>query len=123
VVRLAVVATTFSVGLAASASDPTSLVVRNVGAPATRVQIALGDTLPCDSPDNRLVFDGALGGGEARVLSVPEPCVCARNTTGGSPIDFGPSRRFCGGARCTPRGRSRACLPDASVPIRVDVSG
>lgn len=105
------------------ADGPTTLVVRNVGARASRVQVAVGNTLPCDAADNRVVLDTVLEAGQTVTMSVPSACVCARSTTGGSRIDFGPSARACGGARCVPAGRGRACAPDPNEPIRVDVAG
>ncbi len=124
--RLAVV---LGVALACAAAPapawgdtPVPVFVRNLGAGGTRVQLSIGNTLPCDSRDNVLVFDARLRPGEVRALAVPLGTValCARNTSAGSSIDWGPSVWRKGGVRCTgPRGRW--CVADASVPFYVDV--
>jgi hypothetical protein len=109
-------------GALARGDEPTGVVVRHLGGRPARVQIALGNALPCDSSENRIVFDQVVGPGGSRSFTVPDTCVCARHTLGDWATEFGTSSRVCGGARCTGAGRGRVCVPDPSQPIRVDVS-
>lgn len=100
------------------AGAPTTMFVHNLGAGTTRVQVALGSVAPCDSPDNRLMFDGVVLAGEWRALSLAEAVVaCVRNTSAGSRLDWGPSRWITGGFRCRGLGRGRQCWPDPTVPM------
>ncbi len=105
----------------ARADAPTTMIIRNLGGRATRVQVALGPALPCDSSDNRMRFDGVIPAGVTRVLSLDVAVIaCARNTSGGSTVDWGPSNWLRGGYRCG-RGRGAPCWPDSTVPMRFDV--
>lgn len=105
----------------ALADSPSMALMVNHTDHEVRVQLALGNTSPCDSSDNRIVFDGTVGAGEARSLPVGEDCVCARHTIGEWTTEFAPSLRVCGAVRCTGSGRGRSCVRDPSQPIRVDV--
>src|SRR5947209_6384429 len=104
-----------SVAPPAHGDPPTTLVVRNVGRQPTRVQIAIGDTLPCDSSDDHLVLDVTLEPGESRVLGVDAVKACARSTAPGSSIDWRPPAWIYGGFKCR---RHVACWPDPSVVMR-----
>jgi hypothetical protein len=98
----------------ARASVPTTVVIRNPGPKSSRVQLALGATMPCDSAYNRLVFDEVLEPGAVRVFYVDAVQGCARNTSGGSTLDWVTSQFVYGGFRCR---RKFACWPDPSVPM------
>jgi len=106
----------------ARAETPVPVFVRNLGRGVSRVQLAIGSTLPCDARDNALVFDERLRPGEVRALVVPLGTVvlCARNTSAGSTIDWGPSEWRRGGVRCS-GARGRWCVADPTVPFQVDV--
>jgi hypothetical protein len=101
----------------ARAEVPTTMYITNLGTRSTRVQVALGSTAPCDSRENQLIADGVLQPGERRTLLVNAIIVCARNTSGGSTIDWTESQWLWGGRRC----RNRRCWADPSVPIVFDV--
>jgi hypothetical protein len=103
----------------ARADAPTTMYVTNYGAQPSRVQVAVGSTFPCDSSDNHLLLDAVLAPGERRTLFVNGIIVCARNTSGGSVLDWGPSQWLLGGYRC--RTRKGPCWVDPSVPIVFDV--
>ncbi len=111
-------------GSGALGDAPTPVIVHNYGLGTTRVQIAVGDTLPCDSSDNKLVFDGVLRPGDTRALAVALGTVkvCARSTAPGTRLDWMPSQWRYGGVRCM-GPRRRRCQADATVPIRVDLGG
>jgi hypothetical protein len=105
----------------ARAEQPTVMVIRNVGVRSVRVQVALGPAFPCDSSENRVVFDGSVAPGTARVLELGDAVVaCARKTSAGTILDWGPSLWLRGGYRCG-RGRGAPCWRDPSVPMRFDV--
>ncbi len=74
--------------------------------------------MPCDSHDNQLVLDAQVGPHETRTLGLGNAAVaCARSTSPGSEIDWGPSRTLSGGYRCRTR---RICVRDTSVLMRFD---
>jgi hypothetical protein len=119
-----------AIALACSAApargvEPVPVVVRNVGRGTTRVQVATwSGVLPCDSRENTLLFDGLVRQGETHVFAVPLGTiqVCARSTTAGSTLDWGPSEWRGGGVRCS-GPRRRWCVADPTLPIHVDVGG
>jgi hypothetical protein len=96
------------------AAMPTTVVVRNPGPKSSRVQVALGATMPCDSAYNRLVFDEVLEPGATRAFVVDGAQGCARNTAGGTTDDWLTSQYVYGGVRCHRKG---ACFPDPNVPM------
>ena len=110
-----------AIGSPAVADPPALVLIRNHADHAVRVQIALGNTMPCDSSDNVMVLDEPVPGGGGRSQQVPADCVCARHTVGEWTTEFGPSLRYCGALRCTGSGRRRSCVRDPGQPILVDV--
>ena len=92
-------------GLRANESAP--VVVTMGGTTELRVQISEGITRPCDSANNRPLFDGRLKPGEAFRTSVAGDCICIRHTTSSFPeSDWTQSglacrRRTCRGKFCT----------------------
>ena len=96
------------------AAIPTTVVVRNPGPKSSRIQVALGATMPCDSSYNRVVFDEVLEPGAERAFVVDGVQGCARNTAGGPTEDWLTSQFVYGGVRCR---RNHPCLPDPSVPM------
>jgi len=98
----------------ARAAALTTVVIRNPGPKSSRVQLALGVTMPCDSRENRLVFDEVLAPGAVRTFAVDGVQACARNTAGGTTLDWLTSQFVYGGFRCR---RRYACWPDPSVPM------
>jgi hypothetical protein len=120
----AVVALSFASPVSdARAGAPTTMFIHNLGPGTTRVQVALGSVVPCDSTDNRLMFDGVVLAGEWRALSLAEAAVvaCVRNTSAGTHLDWGLSRWISGGFRCRGLGRGRQCWPDPTVPMIYEV--
>jgi hypothetical protein len=107
-------ATALVVASDASAAIPTTVIVRNPGPKASRIQVALGATMPCDSTYNRLVFDEVLEPGGVRAFVVDGAQGCARNTAGGTTEDWLTSQFVYGGVRCHKKG---ACFPDPSIPM------
>ena len=105
----------------ARADGETTMVIRNHGSRPVRVQVSLGPVLPCDSHDDTMVLDTYVGAGEERVLGLGIAAVaCARSTSPGSALDWGPSLWLTGGYRCRSR---RPCVRDPSVLMRFDVGG
>ena len=98
----------------AHAGLPTTVVVRNPGPQSSRVQVAIGFTMPCDSAYNRLVFDEVLEPGALRMFLVDAAQGCARNTSGGSTDNWLTSQLVYGGVRCKRKG---SCFPDPNVPM------
>jgi hypothetical protein len=105
----------------AAADAPAIVLVRNHADHPVRVQVALGNTTPCDSSDNVVVLDEPIPAGAGRSQPVAEDCVCARHTVGNWTTEFGPSLRYCGALRCIGSGRRRSCVRDPGQPILVDV--
>jgi hypothetical protein len=103
----------------ALSANETRLVVRNLGARPRRVQVSLGSVMPCDSTENRQVWDGFVGGNTTQMIGLGSAInACVRYTSPGSGIDFGPSFILPGGRRCR---RGTPCLADTSQVLRLDM--
>ena len=50
-----------------------------------RVQLSEGLTAPCDSGNNRMLFDGRLAAGTTFRTAIAGDCVCVRSTSASFP--------------------------------------
>ena len=100
------------------ASEPAAVVVTVGSSGPRRVQISEGLTAPCDSGQNRMLFEGRLAAGETFRGNVGGDCICIRNTFGA----FRDVDRTVSGFACRPRVcRGRICRPAADPTIRVSL--
>jgi hypothetical protein len=89
-------------------ADESAPVVATVHGGDIRVQISEGLTRPCDSRDNRMLFDGRLKSGESFRGAIGGDCVCVRHTSSRFPrVDWSESGlvcrpRICHGKICRP---------------------
>jgi hypothetical protein len=108
---------------AADTRPPAPVFVTMQSTGRVRVQLAEGLTLPCDSGENRMLFDGTLGPNETAQSAIGGECVCVRHTTdafprsGWSAPQLVCRPRICRGKRCWP-------APDPTIRLTLDgVSG
>lgn len=105
---------------APAAASSTRVVVSMHSTKRVRVQIAEGSTMPCDSRDNRLLFDSTLGNGEGFSGETDRGCVCLRHTTDAFPrVGWSDSRMVCRPKAKACKGR--VCKPATDPTIRVDI--
>ena len=100
------------------ADEPTPVVVTMGGGDRLRVQVSEGLTMPCDSSNNRMLFDDRLGPGETFRASIAGECVCLRHTT--SPfrnVDWTTSGLACRKRVC----HGRVCRPAPDPTIRISL--
>jgi hypothetical protein len=87
-----------------------------------RVQVAEGVTTPCDSSNNRMLFDGAMAPGQnAWSTQIAGECVCVRWTSDAFPR----SDWSTPGLACRPRVcRGRICrpAPDPAIRLHLDAT-
>lgn len=115
VVSLGAIVVTTSRGLA---TEPAPVVITMGGHARLRVQVSEGLTMPCDSQNNRALFDGRLSPGETFRASIGGECVCVRHTT--SPfrdVDWTSPGLACRKRVC----RGRICRPAPDPAIRVSL--
>ena len=90
------------------ASESAPVIVSMGGAAELRVQVSEGLTKPCDSENNRLLFDGRLKPGESFRTTIASDCICVRHTSAAfRRVDWTMSglacrRRICQGRICRP---------------------
>jgi hypothetical protein len=107
---------TASSGLRANESTP--VVLTSASHVEVRVQLAEGLTAPCDSGNNRMLFDGRLAPGATFRASIASDCVCIRSTSSSFPN----SEWTTSGLKCRPRTcRGRVCRPAADPTIYLAV--
>jgi hypothetical protein len=100
------------------ATEPTPVVVTMGGNARLRVQVSEGLAMPCDSSNNRSLFDGQLGPNETFRASIGGECICVRHTT--SPFrvtDWTTSGLLCRKRVC----RGRVCKPAPDPTIRLSL--
>lgn len=121
--RVAVVLALFFVALSvssdASALEPTQFIITMHGDGRVRLEVAAGNTTPCDSSTNTKLFDGPINGGQTIKFTRPEECACIRSTT----KKFPNSGWSTPGLVCRKRDcRGRICRPSPDPTVRVDLS-
>lgn len=85
-----------TVGASAAETSPAPVVVTMQSRGRVRVQVSEGLTMPCDSADNRMIFDTTLGPDEQLKTSIKSQCVCVRHTTDSFPRgEWTTSRLVC----------------------------
>ncbi len=100
------------------ATEPAPVVVTMNGSARLRVQVSEGLTMPCDSLNNRMLFDGQLSPGETFRTTIGGECVCVRNTT--SPfreVDWTTPGLVCRKRVC----HGRVCRPAPDPTIRLSL--
>ena len=121
--RAAIVVTMLAFGGLAGASEQGSapVVVTMQSRGRVRVQVSEGVTMPCDSFDDRMIFDGMLGPNESYRSSIASRCVCVRHTTDSFPrIEWRTSQLACRPVYC-PNGHGHRCYPASDPTIRVSL--
>src|SRR4051794_15069732 len=82
-----------STSLHARASAPVVVTVRGA---EIRVQVSEGLTRPCDSGNDRMLFDGRLKPGETFRGAITSDCICVRHTSPGfRDVDWSESGLIC----------------------------
>ena len=90
-----------------------------LGPDPVRIALSEGQTLPCDSPDNRPLLHGRFGGGLVRTTTTSE-CVCLQQTYAPfADIDWSNGVVACRPLRCGGRGRPCVAAPDPTIRVRV----
>ena len=103
----------------ARALDPAPVFVSFAGSGKVRVQVADGIVLPCDSGENRILFDGTMEPNSTVATAAASDCVCLRHTSVQFPrTDWSMSRKYCRPRIC----RGRICRPAPDPTIRVQLS-
>jgi hypothetical protein len=104
----------------ADENPPAPIVMTVMSAKRVRVQLSEGRHQPCDSGDNRMLFDGMMGASDKYQGTTREECVCVRHTTDAFPrAGFTSSGelvcrpRVCKGRRCFP-------APDPTIRLSLD---
>lgn len=107
-----------SASSALRANESGAVVVTSTGAADVRVQLAEGVTAPCDSGNDRMLFDGRLAAGTTFRTAIAGDCVCIRSTSASFPnSDWSTS-----GLKCRPRiCRGRVCRPAPDSTIHLSV--
>jgi hypothetical protein len=101
-----------------SATEPTPVVVTVNGDARIRVEISEGITMPCDSSNDRRLFDGTLGPGESFRTAIAGECICIRNTR----PPFRETDWTTPGLACKKRVcRGKVCRPAPDPTIRVSL--
>lgn len=101
---------------ALNANESAPVIVTMGGDAELRVQISEGLTRPCDSDENRKLFDGRLRPGESFRTSIAGDCICVRHTTPAfrnvawTPSGLACRRRVCRGRICRP-------APDPTIAV------
>ena len=99
-----------------AADEPAPVVITIRGDRAVRVLVSEGLTRPCESRENRPMFDRLMGPGEVARASIGSDCICIQHT---SP-SFPSSDWATPGLVCRPRVcRGRVCRPAPDPTIRV----
>ena len=100
------------------ANESGAVVVTSTGTADVRVQLAEGTTAPCDSGNNRMLFDGRLPAGTTFRAAIAGDCVCIRSTS----ASFPNSEWSTSGLKCRPRiCRGRVCRPAPDPTIYLSV--
>lgn len=100
------------------ATEPVLVVITMTGNARLRVQVSEGLTTPCDSSNNRALFDGHLNPGETFRAIIGTECICVSNTT--SPfreVDWTTPGLVCRKRVC----KGRVCRPAPDPTIRVSL--
>lgn len=100
------------------ATEPVPVVITMNGDARLRVQVSEGLTTPCDSSNNRALFDGRLSPGETFRTTIGSECICVRNTR--SPfreVDWTTPGLVCRKRVCS----GRVCRPAPDPTIRVSL--
>lgn len=101
-----------------SATAPAQVVVSVKSTKKIRVQLSEGSTLPCDSRDNKMLFDSTLGNGQGFQGTTDLGCICVRHTSDAFPqAGWSESKMVCRPKTC----KGKVCKPLSSAPIRVDI--
>lgn len=111
--------TVLAVGLLLlSGSAPAPVVVTQRGPARVRVQVSEGLTRPCDSSEDKMLFDGWLAHGETFRGAIEGDCVCIRHTR-----DTFPNADWTTpGLACRPRTCvGKRCVPASDPTIRIDL--
>jgi hypothetical protein len=100
------------------ANESADVVVTSTSNVDVRVQLAEGLTAPCDSGNNRMLFDGRLAAGATFRSAIGGDCVCIRSTS----TSFPNSEWSTSGLKCRPRTcRGRVCRPAPDPTIYLAV--
>ncbi|HEX3776418.1 MAG TPA: hypothetical protein VHV51_18230 [Polyangiaceae bacterium] len=106
----------------ARADDVTPVELTMLGPDPVSVQVARGNTFPCDSIDDQILLRGKFAPGQVVRLSSPDVCVCMQQTYAPFPdVDWGPSLRICRPQICRGAGKGQRCVPAPDPTIRVRI--
>lgn len=103
----------------ATTTASTPVIVSVQSTKRIKVQVAEGNTMPCDSLGNRMLFNSTLGNGQAFQGATDAQCVCVRHTTDAFPAaGWSESKMMCRPRTCS---KGKVCKPSSDQPIRVDI--
>ncbi len=103
-------------------APPTStpVIVSVQSAKKLKVQIAEGNTMPCDSFQNRMLFNSTMGSGESTLGNTEALCLCVRHTTDAFPQGgWSDSKMVCRPKTC----KGKVCKPTPAAPLKVEIKG
>jgi hypothetical protein len=119
--RLVAMACLCAIGLTSAggrATEPTPVVITMGGNARLRVQVSEGLTMPCDSLNDRALFDGHLSPGETFQTTIAGECICIRSTMAPfRDVDWTTPGLVCRKRVC----RGRVCRPAPDPTIRVSL--
>lgn len=99
-------------------SGATPVIVSVQSQKRIKVQVAEGSTMPCDSLDNRMLFNSTLGNGQAFQGTTDGQCVCIRHTSDAFPnAGWSDSKMVCRPRAC----KGKVCKPAPDQAIKVDI--
>jgi len=100
------------------AGGTTPVIVSVQSTKRIKVQVSEGSTMPCDSLDNRMLFNSTLGNGQAFQGATDAACVCVRHTTDAFPTaGWSESKMVCRPRAC----KGKVCKPASDQPIKIDI--
>ena len=103
---------------AAAPPKPAPVIVTMQSHGRVRVQVSEGTTMPCDSTDDRMLFDATLGPDESFQSSIAGRCICVRHTTDAFPQNGWTTSKLACSPNC-PRGFGRRCT-DPTIRVLLD---
>jgi hypothetical protein len=123
-VPVVLVSTLVLMPVSIAADSPAPVVVSLTGPAKVRALIAEGNTMPCDSPENHVLYNGFIEPDQILRLAATNGCVCYQQSFAPlTAVDWGPAQSACSPVICKhgPTGKN-ICTPSPDRTIRIGLT-